>query len=119
MDVKVGSKYDPLPVGEFDTPSNGSHIVAFKLRLTNTGTHAYSDSPDNSAKLILSNDSQADTTIVSDSADCSIAGSLNIAVRDSRVTCVAFEVSDGSRPKTLQFTLDSGFADQTGEWSVG
>lgn len=41
-----------------------------------------------------------------------------IAPGSSRVGCIAFDVPSGVRPKTFQFTLNSGFGDQTGEWRM-
>lgn len=37
---------------------------------------------------------------------------------ESQQGCIAFELPTGETPREFQFTLDSGFANQTGEWSL-
>ena len=118
MDATMTKVISPLPTTQFDTPGNGKHYVGIQFTLKNTGTNVYSDSPSNGAKLILSDDSQVDTTYTTSDTGCEAAGSMTIAVGATRRGCLAFEVPNGLHPKTIQFTLDSGFADQTGEWAI-
>lgn len=117
MRVTVLDVIDPVSGGNFDEP-NG-RFVGVRLRLTNVGDQSYSDSPSNGATLVTRGDEQADPTLLTD-GDCSSSFSsmAKIAPGSSRVGCIAFDVPSGVGPKTFQFTLNSGFGDQTGEWRV-
>ena len=46
-------------------------------------------------------------------------GTENIARGSSGLECIVFEVPDSAKIAEVQFTLDSGFASQTGQWNVG
>lgn len=117
MRVVVLDVTDPLAGGEYDEPDG--RFVGVKVKLTNVGDTAYSDSPSNGATLITRGDEQADPTLLT-GGDCSgsFSSSAKIAPGASRVGCIPFEVAAGKRIKTFQFTLNSGFGDETGEWRV-
>lgn len=117
MDVTMLKVIDPVAASQFDTPPNGQKLVGIEFKMKNVGTNAYGDSPDNGAELILRDDTQADTTITTD-PPCDSPGHWNIAPGATRQGCLAFQVPTGAQPKTVQLTLDSGMADQTGEWTV-
>jgi hypothetical protein len=38
--------------------------------------------------------------------------------RDERVGFIVFQVPKGEKPDAFQFTLESGFASETGQWSL-
>lgn len=95
----------------------GSVLAGVQIRLENTGTLAYSDSPGNGAKMIDSQDQQYDQTIFETSAGPSI-GSVKIAPGDRRVGYLLFEVPNGTQLKTFQFTLDGGYGPETGYWTL-
>lgn len=118
--VTVGHIMDPLEVGEFDEADPGQRFVGVQITLHNVGTVAYSDSPSNGATLLSGDDEQAESEIVSGGPCANGFGSdVKIAAGDSQQGCVAFELPDGESPATFQFTLDSGFADDTGQWALG
>jgi hypothetical protein len=119
--VMVSRVLDPPSVGQFDQPLNkGSRLVGIEIALENVGDKTYSDSPSNGATLVLSNDQQADSTIVT-GGECSggFAEQATIAPGSRRTGCIVFEVPGNTPPKTFQFALDSGFGPQTGEWTLG
>lgn len=99
---------------EFDTGS----YVGVRLTLTNTGEVAYDDSPTNGATLVTEDDQQLSSTILFEDADCSGADAARIAPGDTRKVCVVFEREEGQELRLFQFALDSGFAEQTGEWTL-
>ncbi len=99
---------------DFDTGS----YVGVRLTLTNTGETAYDDSPSNGAALVTTDDEQLTSTILFEDADCSGADAARIAPGDTRKVCVVFEREEGQELRLFQFALDSGFADQTGEWTL-
>lgn len=100
---------------EFDMGS----YVGVRLTLTNTGDVAYDDSPSNGATLVTEDNQQLSSTILFEDADCSGAESARIAPGDTREVCAVFEREEGQGLRLFQFALDSGFAEQTGEWELG
>jgi hypothetical protein len=117
--VTADGVMDPLAVGEFDQADPGQRFVGVQVTLQNVGTVPYSDSPSNGATLLSSDDEQAQSEIVTGGPCANGFGSdVKIAPGDSQQGCVAFELPDGATPATFQFTLDSGFADDTGQWSL-
>jgi hypothetical protein len=119
MKVTVLEVMDPVPAGQFDQPSKGRRYVGIRVKLRNVGAKAYSDSPSNGAKLIMTGDEQAKSTLLAE-GDCSsgFASDVTISPGSQEQGCIPFEVKKGKRPKRFQFGLDSGFGPQTGEWSL-
>jgi|tagenome__1003787_1003787.scaffolds.fasta_scaffold20727080_2 hypothetical protein len=117
--VKLLGVIDPLPAGEFDTPDAGKRLVGVQVAITNVGSDWYDDSPSNGAALITDGDQQADSTIVTD-GPCGneFSASAKIAPGSTQQGCIAFEAPAGAALKAFQFTQDSGFGPDTGEWHV-
>ena len=101
---------------EFLQPDAGNRYVAFQLRLENLGSEVYDDSPSNGAAVIDTQDQEftADFANVVEPA----LGSPTIRSGDRRVGWITFEVPKASKLRTFQFTLDSGFAPEAGEWAL-
>lgn len=116
MHVKLIAIHTGFSTG-FEAPDAGKHYVAIEIMLKNTGTATYSDSPDNGAKLIDSRDNQIDNDIISDGPYQS-SGSVNLPPGSQRRVFCIFQVPNGASLKQFQFTLDSGFAHQTAQWSL-
>jgi hypothetical protein len=104
-----------LQPDEFDTVRAGRHLVGARLSLRNTGRSGYSDSPINSARLVTAGGRVLEPSISSTPA-CGVQGSLRVPRGQSRQTCLIFEVPNGARLRFFEFTLNSGFADETGQW---
>jgi uncharacterized protein DUF4352 len=119
MAVTVDQVMDPLQVGQYDQPDSGRRFVGIQITLKNVGSAAYSDSPSNGSTLLSNTNEQAKGQIVS-GGPCGndFASSANIAPGDTQKGCIPFEMPVGQTPATFQFTLNSGFADQTGQWSL-
>ncbi|CAB4939931.1 unannotated protein [freshwater metagenome] len=117
--VTVVEVLDPMPTGEFDSPASGKRYVGIVLRLTNVGSSSYSDSPSNGAVVVYGDDRQAQGTIVLE-GPCSdgFSSTLKLAPGESGKGCLPFEVGATSTLKRFKFTLASGFADETGLWSL-
>jgi len=119
MAVTVDQVMDPLQVGPYDQPDSGQRFVGIQITLKNVGQVAYSDSPSNGSTLLSNTNEQATGEIVSGGPyGNDFASSANIAPGDIQQGCIPFEMPVGQTPATFQFTLDSGFANQTGQWSV-
>ena len=59
------------------------------------------------------------TETLSETTSCqSIGSSVKIAPGSKRAGCLTFEMPKSAKPEEFQFTLDSGFADETGEWQL-
>jgi len=119
MKVKVLSVANPLDTGEFDTPTNPSNrFVGVTVALTNIGDVTYDDAPSNGATVITSGDEQGTSTIVSEGPCATgLDSAVKISPGSRRQGCIPFEVPKG-RLKTFQFSLDSGFGPESGEWSL-
>ena len=117
MKVTVTAYLDPATGGEFATPEQGARFVGVKLSLVNVGQQAFDDAPSNGATLITNTDEQADATVTT-GGSCESPSTVTIAPGDRRVVCIPFEIPTEQRGKTFQFALDSGFANQKGQWSL-
>ena len=110
---------DPArPKSDIDQPESGQRLVGVQLKLVNVGSTVYSDSPDNGAVLVDRSGQSFNSDLASTSAGASFPGSVDISPGSTRLGYVVFAVAKSSAIDTFQFTLDSGFAEQTGEWSV-
>lgn len=119
MNVTVNQLLDPLPVGPVDQADSGDRYVGVQITLKNVGSTAYSDSPGNGSTLLSNTNEQAKTEIVS-GGPCGndFQSSANIAPGATQQGCIPFELPTGQQAGAFQFTLNSGFADQTGQWSL-
>jgi hypothetical protein len=106
------------PASDVDQPQSGQRLVGVQVRLVNTGTTTYSDSPDNGAILVDKSGQSFPADVSSITAGASFPGTVNISPGGTRLGYIVFTVPQSSAIDTFQFTLDSGFAGQTGEWSV-
>jgi hypothetical protein len=100
---------------EFCTPDAGMRYFAVEIRLKNVGTAVYDDAPSNGAVLVDSGDHQYSDTALCGEKKPDI-GSPKIGPGDSRVGWMTFQVGKSAVIKKFQFTLDSGYADESGEW---
>jgi Domain of unknown function (DUF4352) len=109
---------DAKPGDEFSSPDSGKRLYAVQFRLKDAGSAAYSDSPSNGAAVVDSI-GQSYQASLDNAAGCqSFPGTENIAVGATGLGCIVFEVPEAAKITEVQFTLDSGFGPQTGQWSV-
>ncbi len=99
-------------------PEKGNRFVAVRIALKNTGTLPYDDSPSNGAKLLDADDQQYDAALVTGVAAGPLLDSVKMAPGKGRQGVIVFSVPKSAKPASFQFTLDSGFAPQTGEWTL-
>jgi hypothetical protein len=120
MRVATVDVADALQVGEFDEPQPGMRFVGVVVAMRNVGSATYDDAPGNGAKIITTTDEQADATIGVTGGQCGgqFISSTTISPGSRRVGCIPFEIRQGQRPKLFQFSLESGFGPQSGEWRL-
>ncbi|GAA2880944.1 hypothetical protein GCM10010517_43740 [Streptosporangium fragile] len=104
------------PQNDFLKPRDGNRFYAVELTLANTGQAVYSDSPSNGAFLIDSEGQQYQTTFGDVQEGVVFSGSVTMSAGDKRKGLLIFEVPKSTKISKLQFALNSGFADQKGEW---
>jgi hypothetical protein len=108
---------DAKGADEFTSPDSGKQFYAVQLRITNAGSKAYSDSPDNCVVLRDTSGQQFQSDLSNVTAGQSF-GSVNLAAGDSVLGVVVFQVPVGDKPVKVQFTPDSGMADSTAQWNL-
>jgi Domain of unknown function (DUF4352) len=106
-------------VDEFTQPGAGMRFVAVQFRLKNTGTVTYDDSPSNGATALDSQGQQFHASAYDTRSGPSFPSVIKIGPGSTALGYITFEVPTATKVTKVQFGLDSGFADQTGEWTVG
>lgn len=114
--VTVTNVVDPLEPGEFFTPDPGTHFVGVQVRLVNTGSTTYRDSPSNGAKLVDAERQEYLPDLFVDAVET--FSSVTIAPDDTRLGWIAFSVPDTAEIERFTLALDSGFANQVGQWDL-
>lgn len=118
LDVTVVKVADPATSSiEGFTPEAGNRWIGVQFRLVNTGTIAYGDSPSNGAQIADADGQQFTSTFADITAGPSMA-SVNLKPGAKALGWIVFEVPKASKADIVQFGMDSGFAEQTGEWKL-
>ncbi|MFB7647145.1 DUF4352 domain-containing protein [Streptomyces sp. NPDC056084] len=119
LDVTVTKWADPAKSSEpAFAPEAGKRWVAAQVQLVNRGTAVYSDSPTNGMQVADAQGQRFGTTFADVTAGPSMAASLKVAPGDKALGWVVFEVPKDSKISTIQFAMNSGFADQTAQWAI-
>jgi hypothetical protein len=119
LDVTVVKVVDPAQPGdEFTEPQSGNRFVGIQFQLVNTGDKAYSDSPANGAQITDEQGQQFQPTFADISAGPSMSSDVRLKPGAKALGWITFEVPKGVKPATVQFAMNSGMADQTGEWKL-
>ncbi|MFE9097978.1 DUF4352 domain-containing protein [Streptomyces sp. NPDC007264] len=119
LDVTLVKVVDPAkPGNEFMTPESGKRYVGVQFKLVNTGTATYGDSPGNGAQITDTDGQQFESTFADITAGPSMSSDVKLKPGAKALGWIVFEVPKGSKLATAQFTMDSGMADQTGEWKL-
>lgn len=115
VEVTVLEVVDPAKVGRFDQPKRDKYFLGVKVRLTNVGEDLYSDSPAAGATPVDAADQQYEASIFGEVKPP--IGSVDITPGDSRIGSIAFEVPDGTNPRTFQLRLEF-FGPEIGQWEL-
>jgi hypothetical protein len=104
---------------EYMTPQDGQRWAAAQFELRNTGTVVYRDSPGNGAQAADTDGQRFQATIAGGlTAGPEMTADLKLPVGDKALGWIVFEVPKDSKLKSVQFAMNSGFADQTGQWTI-
>lgn len=116
VDVSLVKVVDPAGLGE-SGPTMG-RFVALQLRLTNSGRVRYSDTPADGATLIDAEGQQYTAALIDTAVGTGFGDGIDLDPGGSFLGFLTFDVPSGAVLAKLQLTLDSGPADNTGEWSL-
>ncbi|MGW7001405.1 DUF4352 domain-containing protein [Streptomyces sp. NPDC054933] len=104
---------------DFESPQPGKTWVAGQFEIKNTGSNAYSDSPSNCVQAADASGQRFPATIATGISNGPLMTSdMKLAPGDKALGWIVFEVPTGTKVATVQFTPNSGMADQTGQWAV-
>lgn len=111
---------DPAKSGDsFIGPDHGKRWVAAQFALKNVGKVAYNDSPSNGVEAADAAGEHFDATLATSITEGPLMSSdLKLGAGDKGLGWIVIEVPKAAKVTKVQFTLDSGFGDQTGEWTV-
>ncbi|MEI5097660.1 DUF4352 domain-containing protein [Streptomyces sp. PmtG] len=120
LDVTVVKVVDPARASnQYVTPGAGHRFVAVQFRLKNTGEAPYKDSPGNGAELVDGDGQRFSASFYAPiTAGPAFPGSVSVAPGDTALGYVTFELPVAARPVTVQFSMNSGFSDDVGEWDL-
>lgn len=118
MTVTLTKVVNPATPDQYSKPKTGNKLVAIELTLANSGQAVYDDSPTNGATLIDGEGQQFRPTYSDVVEGQAFGGTSTINMGDSRKGVIVFEVPESAQPGKFQFALNSGFADQKGEWAL-
>ncbi|MFI9306477.1 DUF4352 domain-containing protein [Streptomyces triculaminicus] len=100
-------------------PKPGNRWVAAQFEIVNTGAAVYDDSPANGVK-VLDDQGQSFTHSIGEStAGPNLPATVKLKAGEKALGYVIVSVPENGKPKSVTFTPDSGFAQDTGKWAVG
>ncbi|MEU0414741.1 DUF4352 domain-containing protein [Streptomyces griseorubiginosus] len=99
---------------DFSSPDSGKRFVAVQFRLKNVSSQVFDDSPDNDAKVKDTQGQQFEPSFSETSAGPDFGGSVTLTRGDIALGFITFEVPATAKITKVQFTLDSGFANNVG-----
>ncbi|MFD8478933.1 DUF4352 domain-containing protein [Kitasatospora sp. NPDC059673] len=103
---------------EFTKPADGKRFVSVQFRIKATGSAAYADAPANSAKVLDDKGQGYSSSLDETKAGPEFPVPANIAPGESALGFITFEVPSDAKLDKIQFAMDSGFAQQTGQWKL-
>lgn len=119
LDVTIKKWADPAtPADEFTTPEAGKRWVAAQFLLTNTGKKTYADAPSNGAQALDGDGQRFDTTFGDVTAGPSMTTDAKVPPGGKALGWIVFEVPKGVKVSDVQFAMDSGMSDESGQWKI-
>ena len=117
--VKVTRVVDPMPNPKTERPKAGRRFVGVRMTIANTSDKPYKDSLLNGSKLVTDVADGANPSILL-TGPCASKGAVGfqLPAGKSKSLCLPFQVKKKAKVSAFQFTMNSGFGGQTGEWAV-
>jgi uncharacterized protein DUF4352 len=120
MKVTVDQFFNPAtPAEDYMKPQTGTKLVAVQLALSNVGQAVYDSAPENGAYVIDDQGQQYQSTFSRIREGQGFGGHATINVGDTRKGVIIFAVPEAAKLMKFQYGLNSGFANQKGEWTLG
>ncbi|MEU9607961.1 DUF4352 domain-containing protein [Streptomyces sp. NPDC048057] len=104
---------------EFFKPDAGKRWVGAQFEIVNTGTADYDDSPGNGSQIADAQGQRFETTFAEITAGPSMTSSAKVKPGAKVLGWLVYEVPKGAKLASIQFSMNSGFADETAEWKLG
>ncbi|GAA2717395.1 hypothetical protein GCM10010315_30490 [Streptomyces luteosporeus] len=101
---------------KFMKPAAGKHWVAAQLEIINKGKAVYDDSPANGVKVLDAQGQGFTHSIGETTSGPNMPATVKLAPGEKALGYVVVSVPDGTKPQSVQFTPDSGFAKETAKW---
>ncbi|MGF0169053.1 DUF4352 domain-containing protein [Streptomyces sp. Marseille-Q5077] len=119
LDATVVKVVDNAKSGdEFFAPDSGNRWIGVQFQLVNTGSKVYSDAPVNGTKIVDDQGQQFGPVLADITAGPSMSSDVRLKPGAKTLGWVVFEVPKASKAATVTFGMDSGFAEQIGEWKL-
>ncbi|MBZ6477427.1 DUF4352 domain-containing protein [Streptomyces griseocarneus] len=99
-------------------PKAGKRWVAAQFEIVNTGQALYDDSPANGVKVIDDQGQNFTHSIGETTAGPNMPASVKLKAGEKALGYVVVSVPENGKPKSVTFTPDSGYAQETGQWTV-
>lgn len=109
---------DAKGADEFNVPTDGKKWVAAQFELVNTGSKVYADSPQNGAKTADAEGQRFDSWFGDIAAGPAMSSDVSLPKGEKALGWIVFEVPKNSKIVSVQFAMNSGFSNQTGQWTV-
>jgi len=120
LDVTLKKWADPVQAAhEFDAPAQGKRWAAGQFEIVNTGSRVYDDSPTNGVQVADSEGQRFDTWFAEISAGPQMASAVKLPKGEKALGWIVFEVPKNSKLTSVQFTMNSGMANEAGQWKLG
>ncbi|MFZ3474476.1 hypothetical protein ACODT3_03705 [Streptomyces sp. 4.24] len=119
----VGPTPGPYPYPDPDPdPGEADRLVSVRLRLENTGTAVYQDSPAPAAHLLDAEGRRftgfnAPTGAGAGAGDA-FPDTVTLRPGGAATGSITFRLPKDAEPAAVQFALDGGLADDVGQWSL-
>ncbi|MFE3657262.1 DUF4352 domain-containing protein [Streptomyces sp. NPDC059165] len=119
LEVTVKKIVDPAkPADEFFSPEDGKRWIGVQFQLVNTGSKPYDDSPSNGVQIADTEGQRFGTVFGEIKSGPSMAASVTLPPGEKALGWIVLELPKASKAATVQFSMNSGFSNQTGQWKL-
>ncbi|GGS21128.1 hypothetical protein Snoj_22100 [Streptomyces nojiriensis] len=117
LDVTLTQVVDPARPTDPE-PTGSDRLVATRFRLENTGTAVYQDSPAPAAHLLDTAGQRFTGDDVPTTAGPAFPGTVTLDPGGTAEGFITFRIPADAEPAAVQFALNTGLADDVGQWSL-